>query len=315
MSIYRIQRSTRYTHIPNAALEDSRLSFRARGILAYLLSKPDDWRCRSEQLAAASTDGRFAVRSALAELEAAGYLSRDRERFMGESGRWEWHTVTTVRDHPITATEDRLPDAGAPEAGRPVAITTTEQQLLSSKDEVEETATQFASTPRAARGPRKDKPTRRRRGSQDDEGLLGDTSRLFQVDDPPAKPTAPGKNASAVALTKYFVAKHDDFLRRTGDMRIGMKQEALRGFFASTRRLGVPPEILSQMVDEFFLDSKMIGTKGSLWKTFISNAELLRDRATRKTAAATESTGPERFRGGIPAKVLEEILAEFGEPA
>jgi hypothetical protein len=33
----------RFTRIDNTAIEDPRLSFRALGVLTYVLSKPDDW--------------------------------------------------------------------------------------------------------------------------------------------------------------------------------------------------------------------------------------------------------------------------------
>ncbi|MEU5434515.1 hypothetical protein AB0G73_14225 [Streptomyces sp. NPDC020719] len=73
MTILRRHLSTGFTVMPTAALEDSHLSFRARGILAFLLSKPDSWKVRSESIAAAGKEGREAVRTALKELREAGY--------------------------------------------------------------------------------------------------------------------------------------------------------------------------------------------------------------------------------------------------
>lgn len=67
-----------YTVIANAALRDGRLSWKARGMLAYLLSKPDDWTVVQAELETAGPEGRAAVRAGLAELERAGYLTRDR---------------------------------------------------------------------------------------------------------------------------------------------------------------------------------------------------------------------------------------------
>lgn len=62
-----------FARILNATLQDRRLSFRARGVLALVLSLPSTWRHSAESLAAASPDGVKAVLSALRELEAAGY--------------------------------------------------------------------------------------------------------------------------------------------------------------------------------------------------------------------------------------------------
>jgi hypothetical protein len=69
-----------FTQVPNSVLEDDDLSFRAKGLLAYLISRPPGWQFRQSHLAQVSTDGRTSVRSALDELESADYLARDRLR-------------------------------------------------------------------------------------------------------------------------------------------------------------------------------------------------------------------------------------------
>lgn len=86
-----------YTVLQNELLRDRRLSWKARGLLVYLLSQPPGWTTRTEHLAAVAPDGRDSVRSGLRELEAAGYLRRWRTR--ADDGRWQWHTV--VYDDPV----------------------------------------------------------------------------------------------------------------------------------------------------------------------------------------------------------------------
>lgn len=85
--------------LSNRVLRDGRLSWRARGILAYLLSQPDNWRTSSAQLARNATEGRDAVRAALDELIRAGYMARVRSQ--DERGRWS--TTTYVYDEPDAA--------------------------------------------------------------------------------------------------------------------------------------------------------------------------------------------------------------------
>lgn len=75
--------------LQRAALQDRRLSFRARGVLVAILSRPMNWQTSSERLARETPrEGRDAIRTALTELTDTGYLTRTRVR--REDGRWEW---------------------------------------------------------------------------------------------------------------------------------------------------------------------------------------------------------------------------------
>jgi hypothetical protein len=116
MTTIRVGRRDRYTVIDRGCLNDRRLSFRARGILGYLLDKPDDWQTSVEGLAAAAPEGREAVRTACQELEDYGYL--ERKKWRNRSGQWqsEW----TVYERPkaqvaaIPRKPRRLTGAGQP---------------------------------------------------------------------------------------------------------------------------------------------------------------------------------------------------------
>jgi hypothetical protein len=68
------------------------LSFEARGVLAYLLSKPDDWVIQIEDLMAEGGIGRDKVKNILKELRDAKYLATEMRhdengRFVGKSER------------------------------------------------------------------------------------------------------------------------------------------------------------------------------------------------------------------------------------
>lgn len=123
MIIRVVRREHGFTVIDNAALRDCTLSFKATGLLAYLLSMPDEWTPRREQLAEAKTDGVAAVRAALKELTAAGYLVRKVERLA--DGRTV--TVSEIHERPTggkPASGDAKiarPLAGKPLAGEPLA--------------------------------------------------------------------------------------------------------------------------------------------------------------------------------------------------
>lgn len=80
MQIHRSRHTRGFTVLPNAFLQDRRLSYTARGLLADLLSRPDGWREDGRRMAETSPQGRLAVAKALRELTAFGYYRVERVR-------------------------------------------------------------------------------------------------------------------------------------------------------------------------------------------------------------------------------------------
>lgn len=86
--IYRTDKKTDYyTRISKSVLEDDRLSFKEKGILAYLLSKPDNWNAYISQLKTVGPDGRTSISNAVKNLEIYGYLKRQEVRENGKIKR------------------------------------------------------------------------------------------------------------------------------------------------------------------------------------------------------------------------------------
>lgn len=73
-----------FTQVPNAWIRDTRLSLKARGLLTLLMSHEPGFEVSRERLARSGQDGDGAIRSAIAELEAAGYLKRSQIRSSGQ---------------------------------------------------------------------------------------------------------------------------------------------------------------------------------------------------------------------------------------
>lgn len=117
-----------YTIISNAALRDERLTWKARGLLAYLLSMDTGWETSIRRLATVAPDGKSAVETALAELETFGYLERRQTRAVGDSAGTfsgtEYHvgdesTVTRSSGHGQTeSTVTRFSGAGSSGPGQ-----------------------------------------------------------------------------------------------------------------------------------------------------------------------------------------------------
>lgn len=80
MSIFRINKTQNYTVMSNYHLVDKSLSLKAKGLMSYMLSRPDNWDFTELGLVACLKEKRSAIRSALKELEEYGYLVRRQER-------------------------------------------------------------------------------------------------------------------------------------------------------------------------------------------------------------------------------------------
>lgn len=125
--------------IRREALQDERISFKAQGILTYLLSLPDTWKTNSERLSTLRKtkgkvkEGRESIRAGLRELEEAGYLRRERKLV---DGRWAWEWRYT--DDPADLISGSAPDqqvtsitAGRDKDGLPVHGTDQHKQGVS----------------------------------------------------------------------------------------------------------------------------------------------------------------------------------------
>jgi hypothetical protein len=90
-NIGRKRKKNGFTQISNALFEDDRLSYRAKGVLGYLLSRPDNWRFNKTDLVRRSAEGRDAVYKALDELKEQSYLHIYRNQLEdGTFNGWVW---------------------------------------------------------------------------------------------------------------------------------------------------------------------------------------------------------------------------------
>lgn len=103
--VIRVQkRPNNFVMIDKTFLEDERLSFKAKGILAYLLSKPDNWKVIVGNLVKYSKDGKSAVYAGLKELKECGYYVKTPIR--SEDGRRISRWESTVYEMPDSLLSD-----------------------------------------------------------------------------------------------------------------------------------------------------------------------------------------------------------------
>ena len=76
MAVFRVERTSDYTVMSNYHLRDKRLSLKAKGLLSQMLSLPEDWDYTLTGLCYINRESKDAIRTAIRELEEAGYIRR-----------------------------------------------------------------------------------------------------------------------------------------------------------------------------------------------------------------------------------------------
>lgn len=205
--IVRAPRSVGFTTVQNDFIEDDRLSFRAKGVMIFILSKPDHWSISERHLAEQGPDGRSAVATALKELENEGYLQRIRQR--RPDGTFDWDSI--IYETPQTPAEPA--QNGAPESdpgsqrstmvrktshgltvrGKPSHIVNTDQQYTDQENTEDGAASPPQATP-----------------SETDDELPG----FWQEPEPsPEPPAAPTPTVKSLTQQPPVAMYRDAFMR------------------------------------------------------------------------------------------------------
>lgn len=96
MSIIRVRKDAKYFTASNEPFNDVRLSWETRGLMGYLLSKPNNWQVRSADLEKKGPAGSRKIKRMLAEARLYGYMNRIRIKL--ENGKFDW--ITEVFESP-----------------------------------------------------------------------------------------------------------------------------------------------------------------------------------------------------------------------
>ena len=142
MAVFRVERTRDYTVMSNFHLKDKRLSLKAKGLLSQMLSLPDDWDYTLSGLCFINRESKDAIRSAINELERAGYIRRRQTTdAAGKFGSNEY----SIYECPITdIPSSENPTTEKPQTEKPLPGTPT--QLNTKKSSTQKQNTHRSST-------------------------------------------------------------------------------------------------------------------------------------------------------------------------
>ena len=109
MPVFRTEKTSDYAVIAKHHLKNRTLSYKAKGLLTFMLSVPDNWDYSLAGLAVLSSDGVDSIRSGINELEKHGYVTRRRIRDdNGRLGETEY-TIHEIPRKSQNGVSDDLP--------------------------------------------------------------------------------------------------------------------------------------------------------------------------------------------------------------
>ena len=114
-TIFKIRHDNEFTIVCNKIFNNPKLSWRAKGLLSYLLSKPENWSVYVNNISKDSSDGITSTSSGMNELIKEGYISKQQTR--SEDGKFNGY-IYRVYENPGKA-KDELAEIRETVFGKP----------------------------------------------------------------------------------------------------------------------------------------------------------------------------------------------------
>lgn len=129
MAVFKIEKNKNYTIMSNYHLRDKNLSLKAKGLLSFMLSLPENWDYSLNGLCAICKEQETAIKNTLKELKLTGYLVIDKIR--GEKGYFEY--VYNIYEQPVEIEHEKKPEVENP----PMDIPPTENNTqINTKEQI-----------------------------------------------------------------------------------------------------------------------------------------------------------------------------------
>ena len=145
MAVFRVERTQGYTVMSNYHLRDKSLNLKAKGLLSQMLSLPEDWDYTLSGLAVINRESKDAIRSAVNELEKAGYIKRRQTTDAG--GKFSANEYV-IYERPVTEEQPQpllekplsgFPTTDNPSTGKPSTENPT--QIIKEKSNTQKSIT------------------------------------------------------------------------------------------------------------------------------------------------------------------------------
>ena len=138
MSVFKIEKNSNYTVMSNYHLRDRNLSYKAKGLLSFMLSLPENWDYSLAGLCSISKEGRDGIRSILKELQEHHYLEIEKVR--GDKGYFEYNYLIYEVPHFLEVENDKIypdtenPHLDSPDVEEPTQINTN---IINTKKQID----------------------------------------------------------------------------------------------------------------------------------------------------------------------------------
>lgn len=220
---------TAYGRTPNELLNDKTISLKAKGLFAFMESKPDDWSFSVTKIGRLVKESRDAVAAGLIELESSGYLTRS--RYQDSSGYWQ--VEYSLTDRPSSD----IPTTENPSQENP----STENTLnISNKDITNKDITnKDLSTSQAASGSDEQSLTPAKEIDSEAYEIVDQLDRLVArvVDREPRKRTEKQRRDAALDIERLHRIDGRSYEQISGIMRWALQDDFWRNNIQSTATL------------------------------------------------------------------------------
>lgn len=133
MAVFRVERTRDYTVMSNHHLRDKSLSLKSKGLLSQMLSLPENWDYTLSGLSFINKESKDAIRTAIIELENAGYIIR--RQTTDASGKFSGNEYI-IHESPVPQKKPSLekpllenPTTDNPQAEKPLSENPTQLNI------------------------------------------------------------------------------------------------------------------------------------------------------------------------------------------